>query len=323
MIAGQHYFFTVIAYNNIGLRTILSSDGFIVDLTGPVAGVVYNTDRNRNYAIQAATSTFNITWHGFMDLETGVKGYYVALFEDSEIETIVYNFTYVSIQTSVTLTNLSLIHGKRYYGAVKAINTGDILSDIVVSESKLIDTTPPEAHTCKMFSLVYEDPTQISKSSQLAFSADFEVDKFYIFSGNIDGSAENPQIQLHLGQSISTQLPIYESHDGRLSLNYRFLSNIEGVHNITLVTESLDPFNYTAQLQKCSVSDLTEEGLIVTQVSSDSFKASFSVMDKESGIRNVSTNYETIFDCIKEKKKNPSKNFQVIVFIMAWLLFFP
>ena len=139
LFAGQHYYFTVTAYNRAGLHTVLSSDGFIVDLDGPAAGVVYNTDRNRNLAVQSDTSTFHLTWHGFIDLESGVKGYYVALFEDSESDTIVHEFTYVDIKTTVTLTNLTLKHGKRYYGALRAINTGELSSDNVVSKAKLID----------------------------------------------------------------------------------------------------------------------------------------------------------------------------------------
>ena len=290
LIAAQHYYFTVIAYNDVGLRTVLSSDGFIVDLDGPNTGMVYNTDRNRNYALQSATSTFDLTWHGFIDLESGVKGYYVALFEDTEVDTVVQEFTYVSIQTSVKLTNLSLMHGKRYFGAVKAINTGDIFSDIVISESKLIDATPPLAYTCAVLSPIYESVTQISKSTSLMFSANFEDEILYVFSGRLDRSDVNPQLQLQLGQTIGTLLPIEESHDGGLRFSYSFQSSVVGIHNVTFVTESLDKINFTVALHKCNLSDVsnTDEGLVVTQLSSGSFKISFRVMDRESGIKGVS-----------------------------------
>ena len=296
LLAGQYYYFTVIAYNDLGMRTVLSSSGFIVDLDGPIAGVLYNTDRNRNYAVQSSNSTFDLTWHGFMDLETGVKGYYVALFEDNEFNEVVYNFTYVNIQTSITLTNLSLIHGKRYFGAVKAINTGDILSDIVISESKLIDTTPPAAYPCELRSIAYEDTSIISKSTDLQFPDDFNANTFYIISGQINGSSKYPQIQLNLGQTISSNLPINESHDGRLDISYKFLSNIQGVHNITLKTDSTDSFNLSVQLYTCGALDIPDNnvGLVITQVSSDSFKARFSVMDTESGIKSVSSNMKLL-----------------------------
>lgn len=45
---GQKFYFTVTAVNNVGVLTIDVSDGFYVDLDNPIAGVVYNTDKQRN-----------------------------------------------------------------------------------------------------------------------------------------------------------------------------------------------------------------------------------------------------------------------------------
>ena len=294
LVAGQHYYVTVIAYNQAGLRTVISSDGFIVDLDGPIFGVVYNTNRNRNLAVQSATSTFDLTWHGFIDLESGVKGYYVALFEESEVETMIKDFTYVSIQTSVTLTNLTLVHGKRYYGVVKAINTGDLPSDNVISKSKLVDTTPPAPYICGDLFQIYKIDTYVSKFQNVFFPAEFEIDTLYIFSGNLDESHTNPTVKVQVGQSISTVLPVKRSHDGRLSFSYSFQSSVEGVHNVTFATESMVKLNFTVTLQKCSVSEelQADDGLVVTQLSSDTFKTSLRVMDRESGIKSVSA----IFD---------------------------
>ena len=290
LLAGQHYYFTVTAYNRAGLHTVTSSDGFIVDLDGPVAGVVYNTNRNRNLAVQSDTSTFDLTWHGFIDPESGVKGYYVALFEDSESDTIVHEFTYVDIKTTVTLTNLTLEHGKRYYGAIRAINTGELSSDNVVSKSKLIDTTPPTAYTCADLFQIYETNTFVSKLRSLNFQVDFKKDTMYLFTGSLDERDTNPMIKLQIEQSISVVLPLESSHDGRLSFSYHFKSTFEGLHNVMMTTVSPENLNLTVLLQECGISEKpsAEEGLVVTQLSPDTFKARLMVIDQESGIKSVS-----------------------------------
>ena len=288
--SGQHYFFTVTAYNRAGLHTVVSSDGFIVDIDGPVTGVVYNTDRNRNIAVQSETSTYDLSWHGFVDPESGVKGYYVALFEDSKRETIINAFTYVDIQTSVKLTNLSLEHGKKYYGAVKAINTGELPSNTVVSKAKLIDTTPPTAYTCEKLHQIYQTNTYVSKRRRFDFETDFTKDTVYIFSGSADEHDTKPVINFKLASTISVVLAIEPSHEGRSGFSYHFKSNIEGTHNVSIETESEDHLNLTLLLQECKLLEQpqSEPGLIVTQLSPDTFKARFMVTDRESGIKSVS-----------------------------------
>lgn len=288
LTAGQHYYFTVIAYNDAGLRTVLSSDGFIVDLDGPIAGIVYNTDRNKDNSVQSETDSFDISWHGFIDHESGVKGYYVALYEEADVSLIIQNFTYLFLKTSVKLTNLSLEHGKQYFGAVKAINTGGLPSNIVVSKSKLIDTTPPVAYTCENLSLIYEIETDTSDYNRVIFPADFETESVYVISGRLVGNVPDLQIELLLGQSVGTILPAEQTHDGSIRFTFSFEPGITGSHNVTLILGSSTTVNLTVTLHKCSVTDTAiSDEFDVTQISSDTFKARLRVMDPESGIKTV------------------------------------
>ena len=288
--SGHHYYFTVTAYNNAGLHTTKSSDGFVVDLDRPIAGVVYNTDRYQNNAAQTAIDSFQLSWHGFLDHDSGIKAYYVAVVEDSENQTVVKDFTDVNMRTSLMLTNLNLTHGKRYYGAVKAIDAANYESDVIFSKSKLIDATAPSAYICNDTYVLYEMQVETSKSETMQFPASFDKGALYSITGKLDIDDQYTRIKLIVAETIRTYLPFGRSHDGTLQFHFTFYSSFEGIYNVSLEIISLAFFSAHISLSKCEYS-LTKEpqnAVIVTQFSPNSFKASIKVIDPESNVKRVS-----------------------------------
>ena len=137
----------------------------------------------------------------------------------------------------------------------------------------------------------------MSKLRNFNFEANFKKDTMYLFSGSLDEIDTNPLIKLHIEQSISVVLPLEPSHNGRLSFSYHFKSIFEGVHNVTMSTISLEKLNLTNtssrmrcfRTDECGVSEQTsiEQGLTVTQLSPNTFKARLMVIDQDSGIKSV------------------------------------
>ena len=64
---GTRYYTTVRAVNSIGLQTEVSSDGFVLDDSPPVVGVVYNTGHHNDVKYQSAFNPVQFSWHGFDD----------------------------------------------------------------------------------------------------------------------------------------------------------------------------------------------------------------------------------------------------------------
>ena len=78
--------------------------------------------RYTNDAVQSATDTFELPWHGFLDHDTRIKACYIAIYEDLVDQDIIKDFINVNLQTSIKITNLNLEHSKKYFGAVKAVD---------------------------------------------------------------------------------------------------------------------------------------------------------------------------------------------------------
>ena len=140
------YFFTVTAVNEVGLYTTISSDGFIVDINKPSTGVVFNSAYYNDINFQPANSVFTASWHGFQDHCSGIKNYYIAIVDESQSNTL--EFIPVGLQTTFTFAKMSLIDGRSYRAAVKAIDAAGHESDVVFSARVTIDSSPPSSYQC-------------------------------------------------------------------------------------------------------------------------------------------------------------------------------
>ena len=287
---GQSYYFTVIAYNSVGLHSSASSDGFIIDLDKPVSGVLYNTYRYRNYAWQSSTDIFELSWKGFLDHDSGIESYYVALVEDSENQPFVANFSHVSLQTAVKLKHLNLEHGKMYFGAVKGVDAVGHESDVVFSKSKLVDATPPMAYKCENSNLIFEMQTNETDKAMLEFPATFLPDAMYTVSGSVHENNFFPNIKFSIEQNVAKNMPLESTHDGRLQFHYAFYPNFQGTFSVVLETDSSATVFEEVSFTKCDVSPVEDDSdaLTVKQISDNSFTAGIKAIDPESAIKSVS-----------------------------------
>ena len=293
LLPGHKYYFTVTAYNNVGLHTTISSDGFIVDQHPPVAGVVYNTYSYKNYGMQSDTDSLGLSWQGFLDHDSGLFSYFMAVFEVSENDTVIVDFTDVGLKTSVILTNLSLEHGKSYYGAVKAIDAANHESTTVYSKRKLVDSTPPIAYRCRDESVLYDVEFNTSDSSSVTIPAKLEANVIYIIKGSLRQTTRPLTVRIIVGQNVRKILPLEKIHDGSSIFKISFTSEADENRNISLVIDSVDPVDGVATLYRCYVSPVvdTTDALNINQISPNTFRARFGVQDIESGIKRVSKSF--------------------------------
>lgn len=110
---GQHYFVMVKATNGAGVTTSLTSDGVTVDETPPISGNVIDgmvTD------VDYVNGEVDISarWLDFIDLESGIESYEVALCDARNLSSCPQPFTAVGDVTNVTITGeIKLTTGNR------------------------------------------------------------------------------------------------------------------------------------------------------------------------------------------------------------------
>ena len=138
----------------MGLHVSAISDGFVIDMDIPIAGVVFNTARHMDDLYQSSQSSFSLSWHGFVDHFSGIMSYHVAMSDNKSNDTLNLNFIDVDIKTTYTFTNISLEHGQTYYGFVKASDAAGHMSPVSISRGRMIDISPPTGVTCQSYHLL-------------------------------------------------------------------------------------------------------------------------------------------------------------------------
>ena len=134
---GKTYYVNVRATNGAGLTgEVGSSDGAVLDVTP--AGTPVVTDDG---AWTASTTDLHASWSS-SDAESGIKSCKYALGTTSG-GTDVIGWTNAGSDTSVSLTGLTLVHGKHYYFSVIATNGAGADSAVGTSDGIGVDSTAP------------------------------------------------------------------------------------------------------------------------------------------------------------------------------------
>ncbi len=167
---GERVFSSVRAYDAYGLFVEYFSNGVTVDRSPPVPGLVSDGRGLKDVDSQTGGNTITASWLGFVDYESGVVKYEVAVSISSGTANVAavaggvsYNhlvpsysgarFVDVGLRTEVSLdisswAGLSLTAGQRYFVFVRARNGAGLVSDAVSSDGFVVDVSGPEAVAC-------------------------------------------------------------------------------------------------------------------------------------------------------------------------------
>ncbi|XP_033113101.1 uncharacterized protein LOC117113775 [Anneissia japonica] len=143
---GQRYYSNVRAYNHAGLHTLVVSDGFVVDLQLPVAGMVLDGNDLHDIKYQSSPAVVKTSWLGFVDFESFTSYFESCIGEtDDPEECRVKEWQRVKIGNSVTsYLSRNLTTGLRYFAKVRSYDAAGHVSLVSVSDGFIVDTTPPE-----------------------------------------------------------------------------------------------------------------------------------------------------------------------------------
>ena len=124
---------------------VVSSDGFQIDATPPLVGIV-NDGPAEDIDLSSATDSLSANWSGFSDQnQSGIEHYEMAVGTSPGTADMVA-FIPVALSSVYTVRNLSLTHGVRYYCSVRAIDQLGNVSTPAVSDGFTIDAYvgPPQ-----------------------------------------------------------------------------------------------------------------------------------------------------------------------------------
>lgn len=102
IINGHRYYITIKATNGAGVTTSLTSDGVTVDNTPPISGIVIDgTIFDLDYV--NGEDDISVRWSDFVDMESGIQSYEVALCDARNLSSCPQSLTAVGNTTNVTI----------------------------------------------------------------------------------------------------------------------------------------------------------------------------------------------------------------------------
>ncbi|MEC9026135.1 MAG: T9SS type A sorting domain-containing protein, partial [Candidatus Neomarinimicrobiota bacterium] len=118
------------------------SNGIIVDTSPPVAGSVYDGLELVDEYWTNSQEALDLSWEDFADSLVGIASYEYAIGTAAGDSNIV-SWTNVGLDSSVSDSGLSLLHGYTYYGSVRAIDQFGHVSAAGISDGVRVDTFDP------------------------------------------------------------------------------------------------------------------------------------------------------------------------------------
>ena len=135
----------VIATNEAGLKTIISSDSVKIDFTPPVTGTILDgTDSDLDY--MNSTVSLATTWSAFVDPESGIKKCTLTVSEENSIsnDSMTTKFESDINATGSIIHDILLIPGFRYVSTISCENFDGFKSS-KSSSGVMVDDSPPIA----------------------------------------------------------------------------------------------------------------------------------------------------------------------------------
>ncbi|XP_078682399.1 uncharacterized protein LOC144916875 [Branchiostoma floridae x Branchiostoma belcheri] len=137
------YYSNVRAFNHAGMHTTVSSDGVLVDIERPTAGVVQDGFGLHDADYQNSSCRVAATWHGFSDLQSFIH-HYTCCFGTAPGRDDAWPCEDVGLRLSLTRKiPCTLQNGTMYYTTVYAVDAAGLRSPPAVSDGVTVDTTAP------------------------------------------------------------------------------------------------------------------------------------------------------------------------------------
>ncbi|KAL9987472.1 hypothetical protein ACROYT_G001785 [Oculina patagonica] len=158
LVPGARYISEITCTNSDGFSSTSTSDGVIVDVTSPNAGLVHDgSSLLADVDYQSSTTLVEAVWNPFEDQESEIVEYRWGLGTTPD-DTDAMNFTSVGGLTLGKADNVLLTHGVRYYVTVEAANGAGMTSH-GWSSGFVVDITPPELTEVTAGSKLWIGPT--------------------------------------------------------------------------------------------------------------------------------------------------------------------
>ena len=148
LLHNRLYYSTAVASSPTGLRAVSVSDGFVVDISPPIAGTVLDSYLYTDRMAQSNTDSYAVRWYEFVDPETSIDHYEVAVGDLNNLPTSV-NYTNVGLKLKYNISGLTLTAGLKYHAFVTAVNQVGMRSNpSVISDGSIVDNTRPTVLDC-------------------------------------------------------------------------------------------------------------------------------------------------------------------------------
>nr|XP_034314147.1 uncharacterized protein LOC105348718 isoform X1 [Crassostrea gigas] len=141
---GHSYYISVKAINKAGLMSLATSWAYIVDLSPPIAGHIYDGVPGSELAdidFQTDMSALNVYWEGFHDPHSAIKEYYISVGTCQSCDDVIGRQA-IGIVSSFKLDHVHFGVGLTYYTSLTACNTADYCTT-VMTDGVMMDNSPP------------------------------------------------------------------------------------------------------------------------------------------------------------------------------------
>ena len=138
---GSKYYASVKATDKAeNVSVVKTGDGITIDITAPTTGTV-NDGTGEDIATISSTTTLSANWTGFSDANSGIASYEYAIGTTSG-GTDTKNWTSNGLETTFTLTDLTLIYTNSYFVSVRANDNAGNVSNVATSSGAGVDLYP-------------------------------------------------------------------------------------------------------------------------------------------------------------------------------------
>ncbi|XP_061176006.1 uncharacterized protein LOC133184957 [Saccostrea echinata] len=142
---GHAYYINVKAFNKARLVSLATSWAYIVDLSPPVEGYVFENSPSGSSKFdidyQTDMSKLKVFWEGFHDPHSSIKEFFVTVGTCRRCDDVIGRQS-VGLVTELTVDYVHFGSGLTYYTSVTACNTAEFCTT-AVSDGVIMDNSPP------------------------------------------------------------------------------------------------------------------------------------------------------------------------------------